>query len=107
MPLRNFYVQEPLFDQALLEGLLDLIFTVDDKEFLYLLGILAGQELAQILVIAMSAHASDHTHVSMNFMLQPRKSQPLLLRPLVDRPGIEARNSQRSEWYCGYSQYYC
>jgi len=52
-------VGEAFFEEAGLKGLLDVVFAVNDKQGADLFGVLAGEELAEVFVVAVGAHAAD------------------------------------------------
>ena len=69
MPLGNFHIHQTFFHQAALEGDLYIVFTMDKKKFFHLLQILAGQPLAEVLVVAVGAHAPDRPDLGVHLVL--------------------------------------
>lgn len=65
---RNLDVAKTFFEEACLEGLLYVVFAVNDEEGFDFLGILAGEELAEVIDIAVSAHAADAAYFGVDFM---------------------------------------
>ena len=66
--LRYLHVGKSFMDQSIPECLLYLIFPVDDKELGYLFWVLAGEELAEVFVISMGAHAADAAYLGVDLM---------------------------------------
>ncbi len=61
-------VVEAFFEETRLEGLLYVIFAVDDEEDFDFLRVLAGEELAQIFKVSMCAHAADAAYFCVDFV---------------------------------------
>ena len=59
MEFRDLDVGETFFLEACFEGLLYIVFAVDDEEGFDLFWILAGEELREVFVVAVGAHAAD------------------------------------------------
>ena len=68
MPFRYFNICKTLFNEALLKSQLHIIFAMHDKYFFHQLGILAGQELRQVFIIAVGTHTSYWSYFSMHFV---------------------------------------
>ena len=68
MQLRNLHVGKTFFEQPIPEGLLDVVFAMDDEESLHLLRVLAGKELGEVFVVAVGAHAADAADLGMDFV---------------------------------------
>jgi hypothetical protein len=68
MQLGNLDVGKAFPDQAVAEGLLDIVFAVDDEEGLYLSGVLASEELGEVFVVAVGAHAADAADLGVDFV---------------------------------------
>jgi hypothetical protein len=65
----NANVGEAFLLQAYLEGLLNVVFAVNDEEGFHLLWILAGEELAEVFVVTMGTHAADAADFGVDFMM--------------------------------------
>lgn len=65
---RDLDVSETFFEETCLEGLLYVIFPVNDEEGPDFLGILAGEELKQIVNVSVCAHAADAAYFCVNFV---------------------------------------
>src|SRR5882757_8718247 len=68
MQLRDLNVVKAFAHQPIPEGLLDLVFSMDDEEPFNLFRVLAGKELAEIFIIAMGAHAADTAYFGIHLM---------------------------------------
>ena len=62
MELGDLDIGESFFLQPGLEGLLDIVLTVNDEERFDLFWILACEELTEIFVISVSTHAADTSY---------------------------------------------
>ena len=65
---RDLDVVETLFQETCLEGLLHVIFAVNDEEGLDFLRVLAGEELKQIINVSVCAHAADAAYFRVDFV---------------------------------------
>src|ERR1700756_4011027 len=60
---REAFIYEPIP-----EGLLDVIFAMDDKDGFDLFGILAGKKLQQVFIVTVGAHAPDASDLRVDFV---------------------------------------
>lgn len=68
MEFGDLHVGETYFIKAGFEGLLYVVFAVDDEDRLYFSGILAGEKFDEVFIIAMGAHAADAADFRMDFV---------------------------------------
>src|ERR1700722_5702895 len=66
--LWDLHIRKTFFEQAVFEGLLYIVFAVDDEDGLYFLGVLAGEELQEVNIVAVGAHAADAADFGMDLV---------------------------------------
>src|SRR5579885_590004 len=97
MQLGYLYVRESLADQSVPKRLLYFILAMDDKKLFYLFWVLAGEELAKVLIISVGAHAANAADLGIDLM-QHAKDMYLL------GPGHQTA-TQRMRFAIAYHEY--